>query len=781
MAVNGDDCGGCDQGIFFEDKNDRIETTSGDIAMDAIDSVIDIGSLKTTGGAIALNTSGSGHIKARDLTVAGVGEGEAQIAIDSAGNVEVDGNIEATQTETTGDDETETSAAVNITAADSVAITGDVTVQAESQGSEEDVSGTKANALLDITAGDDIAMDGAATVTATAIAEGDDVSDTFADARMALEAGQNVTIGGDTDVSATANAEGEDETADTNANATLAVSSAEGDVKTLGSVNVAATATADAEDVSDTFANVLADLFAARDVLMESWVKAKSSAGGYGKSDTNDTSSFTALNAVSTNADAEGDVIAKDDVEASAETDAYGEDVAHAASETTLCLIASENATTEGGVKASAFTDNHATGDATDTTASSALHVRAGKDSAGDVLAVGDTSSTATAFAGDAAEEGEGPEAYAYHTLEAEDNVSVAGATDSTAIAEVDAEEAYGTTKAGSWLTIAANGNDADADSGLLTVDGPVTVLADAAQVNGDETYYDGAEAHANGTITAKRDATVGDVEVAAYANSDTDTEALAANAVLDIESGGDASVNTIYSEASTEDKGESFAHTRVAAAGDIILNSDIDPRAEADGAFVQQRFTGDDTNGNDFAELILTPGGDITDGSSSGGGSSSSSGGDNGGSSSSSGGDDNGGSSSSSGGDDDGGSSSSSGGDDDGGSSSSSGGGSGSSGGSSGSGSSSGGDDSGGSSSSSGGSSSGGDVSGTPDDVTVLSSLTLGGRFNPDALLAAALGQLSPAAGNREFCEVVNTNRKLQPESYRARICNPKREEDDA
>lgn len=157
----------------------------------------------------------------------------------------------------------------------------------------------------------------------------------------------------------------------------------------------------------------------------------------------------------------------------------------------------------------------------------------------------------------------------------------------------------------------AADNASASAEADFIA-DGSVTISGDAnisAVANGGAS----GESQATLSIDAGDDVlTEGSMLVSADAVSQSSSES---EAVLTVKAGGNVDIaETIASVADADASIEvADATTEINAGNDIYLYSSFpDPKAAANAALVQQRFSGVDVDGDDTATLILTAGGDI-------------------------------------------------------------------------------------------------------------------------------------------------------------------------
>ncbi|MCP5361349.1 MAG: filamentous hemagglutinin N-terminal domain-containing protein [Hyphomicrobiales bacterium] len=705
---------------------------------------------------------------------------ESILDVNADGNVTVDGDILVTaDADVSANKDVADSfsgAYATLNAGENITLEKDTEVSAKlNTESTKSVATTSTEAMLSLAAGEtsdtgDLTVKGDLTVTADTDAESDgscqgDVAKTTADANATLIAARNLTVEGDAKVDASATATGQ-EVSKTQTNAVLEASGGtkdtDGTIEFKNKLDVAALAEGFAEEVSHTFAEALGNLFGPADITLSNDVTVTANSAGNASDQATKTETLATFNAITDKVNSGADVSLAGDLVVDATSTTTGEEVSGVNAEGVTCLVASGDTTVDGDATITGNATNGATDEGSKTHAESMLHVVAGRgDHAGNITINGNGTSRATSTANEGADEIQAPTAAAYGNIIANGDVTIDGQTTIESIIDFAGAESYDEADTFAQLVVNANGNDSVADAGNITITDDVLVNASLIQ-NVDD--GEGGTASADADFVGKFDVTVEDVLSRATVENSTKTCGTYAEATLDIEAGltsgsGDAAFGTIGTEAMTYAKGTSFAHTRVAAADELLFNSSIDPKAEADGAFVQQKVTGDDTDKDDFAELILRPG---KSSSSSGSSSGSTSGGSS--TSSSSGSTSGGSSTSSSSGSTSGGSStSSSSGSTSGGSSTSS---------------SSGSTSGGSSTSSSSGSTSGGSSTSSSSGSTTNEDINPILAYNPSeldprltrGLTADQLGALSPAAGG--FCENVNVDNKFLPQYLRKGLC---------
>jgi len=207
---------GDDSAVTFADSTDTIRTTLGDIVIEAGSGGITAGNLitgkdlsdeKPAPGQILLSTNNGGDIITGDLIVES-GWGHAEINVDSAGDLTVNGDVivggvagEYGSPILTVPNESAAEAIIYLGADDNVVLNG--LVQARAHGTEEaDESVTKA--YIDVIAGRNQNTTGDATLYGDLVAEAKASSNGTADAVITVDAWGDITFEGDAEAYATA-------------------------------------------------------------------------------------------------------------------------------------------------------------------------------------------------------------------------------------------------------------------------------------------------------------------------------------------------------------------------------------------------------------------------------------------------------------------------------------------------------------------------------------------------------------------------------------------------
>jgi len=207
---------GVDSAVTFADSTDTIRTTLGDIVIEAGSGGIDVGNLitgkdlsneKPLPGQIELTTHNGGDITTGDLIIED-GWGHAEINVDSAGDLTVNGDVivggvagEYGSPILTVPNESAAEAVIYLEADNNVVLNG--LVQARAYGTEEDdESITKA--YIDVIAGKNQNTTGDVTLYGDLVAEAKASSNGTADAVIKVDAWGDITFVGDAEAYAMA-------------------------------------------------------------------------------------------------------------------------------------------------------------------------------------------------------------------------------------------------------------------------------------------------------------------------------------------------------------------------------------------------------------------------------------------------------------------------------------------------------------------------------------------------------------------------------------------------
>ncbi len=589
--------------VVFEDTNDTISTTSGDINILAGDDGINIGHLKTgafdndMAGKIFVEARDSGDVRMKSITVE-AGGGVAEAEVYAGDDLYINGDIRVENIDGSAP-QPHSEAYLKVTASDDFQINGDVDVIAV----DPETTHVEATAKAELyhrfnpdnkkySGKDDLVVNGDINVIADADKPGRNTRTAKADADLIIESDNGVTLNGDTNVFASAiNAVG-DAVADAYASIT-----AFGEDKEVATKDVTVTAEAVEQD-SEVLRH--ADASAELQIAASDGTFTKDGAYAVTAEATNN-----GPGEGSANADATLGITSKGDTTLEGTTE-----------------VAS-TATTNGDVGTS-YSDNNA---ATDITIEGAdVHME--KDTlTGTATASAPGNATATTQALLDALNGDD-----------EGDVFLGNPTELASIATAAGEP--GAAEADAQLTIIA-----DKD---ITVEAPVNVMAESNANEGaiDSSATAGLDEDAGGDITHSDDVNVmatatrevettdGTVEATAVAefdapNGNITVDDVASKATVDFagESNGnevaDATVsidatgqNVAIGDLSADavianDQEDSFANSLVEIYFDTLDFLGLDPRATSEQAELQQRYSGVDEQGagtTDRAELIIAP-----------------------------------------------------------------------------------------------------------------------------------------------------------------------------
>lgn len=177
---------GADSIVSFEDKTDTINTTLGDIVMEAGSGGIDIGNLETakdlsdirpTPGQITLTTSNEGDITTGNLTIKN-GWGHAEINVDASGDMTINGDV-AVGRDSAIDNiplGADTEAMIYLNAGGHLVLEGDVLADAD--GTHEGLAGGVSKAYIGISGGSaevgygNVTINGDLVATASSTSQG---------------------------------------------------------------------------------------------------------------------------------------------------------------------------------------------------------------------------------------------------------------------------------------------------------------------------------------------------------------------------------------------------------------------------------------------------------------------------------------------------------------------------------------------------------------------------------------------------------------------------------
>jgi filamentous hemagglutinin family protein len=207
---------GADSSVSFDDPGDSIETTLGDIIIEAGSGGINVGSLQTAKddasekpnpGQIRLTTYNGGDITADNLTIAS-GWGHAEINVNSSSDLTVNGDILVGGSDILNvPNGQEAEAMIYLSAGDNIVLEGNVS--AYSHGINETIAGGLTKAYIGISAGTNQNETGDATINGVLTADAQSSSNGTSDATIEIDVWGDLTWGAGAEAHAIADNGGE--------------------------------------------------------------------------------------------------------------------------------------------------------------------------------------------------------------------------------------------------------------------------------------------------------------------------------------------------------------------------------------------------------------------------------------------------------------------------------------------------------------------------------------------------------------------------------------------